>query len=402
MARLLWGEVFFREDRAGILREEPNGAVSFAYDTDYIAAGKPKIAHSLPVQADPYINPRGLHPFFDNLVSEGWLEQAQTRLLGKRAVSRTELLLAFGFDCAGAVWVKDTKPSPLTDAMLDLNDPKEIAARTGRASLSGVQPKLALMEKDSIFYPSHINGLSTHIAKFPSGTHADLIENEYLTMTAFKALLPDDTISEFDISAIEGFDEPALVIKRFDRSNNKRLHFEEFNQLLAKPSEEKYDGAHKEMSHFIRNTPGCAPVENYLVFRRILAGFILGNTDMHLKNFAMFHTGAGYRLTPSYDQVAAALYPYKTIALETGGAANLPIGSLKARHIVLLGEEFGLSHDVIETAVITLRERLENAKEAVFSTAFGAQYLKESLITFTEKRWNGTFSLIGKALSKKR
>jgi len=68
----------------------------------------------------------------------------------------------------------------------------------------------------------------------------------------------------------------------------------------------KYKGSSKEMSDFIKNTPGCLPIEIYRLFGRILAGILLGDTDMHFKNFAMFHTLEGFRLTPSYDQVAAS------------------------------------------------------------------------------------------------
>jgi len=303
MANLLWGKVYFHNDFVGILREEPNQTISFTYDPDYIKSNKPKIAHSLPVQENPHISFHGLHPFFDNLVSEGWLEQAQTKLLGKRTVSRFELLLAFGYDCAGAVWVVDPEPSSLSDELLDINDPREMATMTGRASLSGVQPKLALISPFKRHYkPASLSEMSTHIAKFPSTGHMDIIHNEYLTMKAFASLLPDDSVAEISIGEIQGFSEPALIIKRFDRQMAERIHFEEFNQLLGKISKNKYEGAHKEMADFIGNTEGCLPTQNFILYKRILVGLLLGNTDMHFKNFSMFHTNAGYRLTPSYDQ----------------------------------------------------------------------------------------------------
>lgn len=222
MAQLLWGKVYFHNDFAGILREEPNQTISFTYDADYLQQEKSKISHSLPLQEEAHISFHGLHPFFDNLVSEGWLEQAQTKLLGKRSVSRFELLLAFGFDCAGAVSIIDPEPNSLTNALLDVNDPKEMATLTGRASLSGVQPKLAIIQKDGVYRPASLYEISTHIAKFPSSNHLDLIENEYLSMKAFKALLPDDEISNIKIDTIQGFHEPALIIERFDRQHTTR------------------------------------------------------------------------------------------------------------------------------------------------------------------------------------
>lgn len=397
LAQLLWGKVYFHDDFAGILREEPNQTISFTYNADYVNQNKPKIAHSLPLQSEPHISFYGLPPFFDNLVSEGWLEQAQTKLLKKRIVSRFELLLAFGFDCAGAVSVIDPEPNTLSDDLLDINDPKEMATMTGRASLSGIQPKLAIIQKNGVYYPSSYREISTHIAKFLSSTHFDLIENEYLSMQAFQALIPDDVIPETKIDTIQGFHEPALIITRFDRDKGKKIHFEEFNQLLQKPSKAKYDGSYKEMADFIAKTQGCLPAQNYLLFRRILGGFLIGNTDMHLKNFALFHDDLGYRLTPSYDQVSAALYEYKTIALQVGTVSNLLLGDLKAKHISALGQEFILSKEVIKMASNNLGKNLANAKDIIHDSNHGTIDLKNQLINYMDKRWNGIFSLIGKA-----
>lgn len=448
MANLIWGKVYYNNAFAGYLREEPGGRVAFSYDTSYIDGGHPAIAHTLAVRQEPHISNNGLHPFFDNLVSEGWLEQAQSRLLGRREVTRFELLLAFGFDCAGAVSIIDPEPSALSEAMLNLNDPKEMAVLTSRASLSGVQPKLAVVKENDIYRPARINELSTHIAKFPSENHPNLTLNEYLTTLAFKALLPEDEIVDLKIEEVKGLNEPALLIKRFDRDlldiagcfgggagdgsgfsdgsgdgggsasgfgrpdgsgdsrykspfSIRRLHFEEFNQLLGKSSRTKYDGAHKDMADFILATQGCVPTQSYLLYRRILAGLLLGNTDMHLKNFAMYHTDAGLRLTPSYDQVAAALYNYKTVALKIAGSKDHPIGDLKARHLVLLGEEFGLSSSAINMALQELSKRIEAAKDAIHDAPLDSAVLKDNLITLIGKRWNGTFASLGKVLSKK-
>lgn len=277
MASLLWGKVFYKDLFAGILREEPGGRVSFSYDSDYIQNDSPPISYSLPVRPEPYVNSHGLHPFFDNLVSEGWLEQAQSRLLGQRNVSRFELLLAFGFDCAGAVSILDPEPSNLSARMLDLNDPKEVAVFTSKASLSGVQPKLAVIQNENgNFRPTRPDEVSTHIIKFPSTSHQNLIENEYLTTLAFKKLLPDDEVVQLDLKEIEGFGELALIIKRFDRAKKERIHFEEFNQLLARPSRLKYEGSYQDMADFINTTNGCLPAQSYLLYRRILAGLLLG------------------------------------------------------------------------------------------------------------------------------
>ncbi|MFT5207856.1 MAG: serine/threonine-protein kinase HipA [Candidatus Omnitrophota bacterium] len=402
MANLLWGKVYYKDIFAGFIREEPGDRAIFVYDNSYIESGNPAIAYTLPLRTEAYTSNNGLHPFFDNLVSEGWLEQTQSRLLGRREASRFELLLAFGFDCAGAVSIVDPEPTTPQGKMLDLSDPKEMAVLASRASLSGVQPKLAVIEEDGVFRPARIHELSTHIAKFSSPGHPDLVENEYLTTLAFKALLPVDDVVELSMRAIVGVDEPTLLIKRFDRESGSRLHFEEFNQLLDKRSKTKYDGSHKEMADFILESEVCLPTQVYLLYQRILTGLLLGNTDMHLKNFAMFHTAAGLRLTPSYDQVAASLYDYKTLALALGGSPNRLIGSIKASHLVILGDEFRLPHAAIKMAIEVLEKNIEVAKDVIAEAKLGSDSLKDNLIKLIGKRWNGTFASIGKALLKKQ
>ena len=425
MANLLWGKVYRNNAFAGFLREEPGGRVSFTYDASYYdpahgAAGYPAISHTLPIghtlseAAQPHICEDGLHPFFDNLASEGWLENAQNRLLGKRGAKRFELLLAFGVDGVGAVSVVDPEPADLEGRLEVISDPKEKIALASRSSISGVQPKFFAVEENGGFRASRVNEVSTHIAKLPSASLPGIIENECLTTAAFSALLPGDEVVECGIGSIEGVDEPVLLVKRFDRrrvdpetggetesQTTERVHFEEFNQLLDRRSNAKYDGAYKDMADFIAKTDGCLPSQNFVLFRRILGGLLLGNMDMHLKNFAMFHTSEGMRLTPSYDQVATVLYGDNTSALSIAGASGVSVGSLKPRNIVLLGEEFGLPTKAIAMAVDQLAGRLEAARRAITDGKHGSDQLKSDLMRIMEKRWNGTFDSIGRELSLK-
>ena len=110
MSNLLWGKVFFKEHFAGLLKEETGGGYSFQYDEDYLQSNSPAISYSLVKQKAAHFSSNQLHPFFDNLIAEGWLETAQTRLLGKKQASK---LLAFGIDSIGAVSVQDPEPSQI-------------------------------------------------------------------------------------------------------------------------------------------------------------------------------------------------------------------------------------------------------------------------------------------------
>ncbi len=402
MASLLWGKVYYKDQFAGLLKQEPGSGSSFSYDDSYLKGKNPQIAYSLPLHLEPQVFQTELPPFFDNLVAEGWLEEAQTKLLGKRYVSRFELLLAFGQDCAGAVSIIDPSPEKISKTLINVEDPKELALLNSRASLSGVQPKLAIIERHGIYYPIKFGELSTHIAKFSSRSHYDLVANEYLTTIAYKCLLPEDTCVEMHLGNIHGFDEEALIIKRFDRLQGKRIHFEEFNQLLNQPSNNKYDGSYQSIADFISNTPGCLSAEIYRFYLRVLAGILLGNTNMHLKNFAMFHTPDGLRLTPTYDQVAAYLYGYKQLALSFCSLNNLAINKITPLNIIELGTNFGLNQQTIIMAAETLRKNLPNAIQAVATSSLGSEQLKQKILELIDQIWKETFALIGAKLLQKQ
>ncbi len=402
MAATLWGKIYYQDQYAGILQQEPGGRCAFTYDTAYIEAAGPAVAHTLPVQEAAHYSEGGLHPFFDNLVAEGWLRTAQARALGVRPNDHLALLLAFGHDCAGAVSVVD--PEPTGQLELDTADQVTLAALASRASLSGVQPKVLVVRDARGFRPARASETSTHIAKLPSGQLPDIVALEWLTIKAATRLLAEEPIAKMEVGALGNIAGEALFVRRFDRTaEGAKLHFEEFNQLLGRQSEAKYDGGYEDMATFIRGTPACIPAEAERLFRRVLVCLLLGNTDAHLKNFAMFHTPEGLRLTPCYDMVASAYYPqFDTTALAIEGAANLRLGTLQPKHIVALGEGYGLTARANVLAVTDLGKRLDAAKTAVSESDVGTSRLRDGIIEIMEKRWNGTFASIGQLLSRRR
>ena len=402
MAASLWGKVYYDDTYAGELRQEPGGRCVFTYDRTYLAEQQPEIAFTLPRNAEPFYCEQGLHPFFDNLVSEGWLRNAQARSLKINPENRFAMLLAFGHDCAGAVSVRD--PNPIAEPALDLTDPATAAALASRASLSGIQPKIFVVEDGKGFRPARRDEISTFIAKLPSGSLRDIIENEYLTTIANRALLPDDEFVELKIATVEGVDGRALLVRRFDRRlRGGKIHFEEFNQLLGRRSgDDKYDASYDDMAAFMRTQSSQA--EAWRLYRRILVCFLTGNTDAHLKNFAMFHGRGGLSLTPAYDLVAAALYPeYRQLALKIGNAA-LSLSDLKPKHLSVLAQAFGLGAEILLETIGQLDRRRRAAEKSIADSAkaAGAEALGQSLIDLMEHRWNGTFALTGQFLSKKR
>ena len=404
MAAELYGRVYYQDTYAGRLQQAPEGRCTFTYDPAYLAAKHPALSFTLPLQAAPLISEPGLHPFFDNLVAEGWLRNAQARALRIDPGHRFALLLAFGHDCAGAVHVVD--PDPIAEPKLDMGDPATTAALTSRASLSGIQPKILAFKDGERIRPARRDETSTRIAKLPSGSLRDIVENEFITTAANRALLPEDDIVDVEIGTVEGIEGRALIVTRFDRlRHGLKRHFEEFSQLFGRRSgNSKYDASYEDMAHFIRTTPGCAPADALKLYRRVLTCILTSNTDAHLKNFAMFHTRDGMRLTPAYDLVGAAVYPdYQTFALRIGNA-ELRLSDIKPKHLISLGEAHGLNATLINDTIQRLDHHRKAAEKSVRAAAkkADAEALGDSLLELMERRWNGSFASTGQFLSKKQ
>jgi serine/threonine protein kinase HipA of HipAB toxin-antitoxin module len=117
----------------------------------------------------------------------------------------------------------------------------------------------------------------------------------------------------------------------------------------------------------------------------------------------MFHTRDGLRLTPAYDLVAASVYPdYQTIALQIAGAKNLAIGSLQPKHLLAMGESFGVTEEAVVSAVNQVGKRLPYALAALEKSAVGSEPLRTGVQKKMERRWKGTFASTGQLSSKRR
>ncbi len=106
------GIVSLDGERVGVIEEIPGGT-RFSYDAEYIARAEAQpISLTLPLDGGPWESP-GLHPFFENLLPEGWLLELSVRTLKISRDDAFGVLLATCADCAGAV---EVRPAPETDA----------------------------------------------------------------------------------------------------------------------------------------------------------------------------------------------------------------------------------------------------------------------------------------------
>jgi Y4dM len=184
--------------------------------------------------------------------------------------------------------------------------------------------------------------LGNWIVKTPSQSHPFVPENEYsmmrlaelakieippIKLTPISSLtgIADTTI--FNDDMVDIYNPPlAYAIRRFDRQtladgSVRRVHSEDFAQILVKYPHEKYNGGNyaslaKILYQFSEH--GLSDVNQ--LARRILVNILIANGDAHLKNWSVIYKdGINPVLSSAYDLVSTKVY----LPNETSFSLNL-------------------------------------------------------------------------------
>ena len=179
-----------------------------------------------------------------------------------------------------------------------------------RHSLAGVQLKYCGFSADRLAVPVSGQG-SWWIVKLPDQGLRDLPVNEYLTMSWLRAAdFPVPPVDLIRADAVKGLPDGMIdpgdlvyLIRRFDRSTTGRIHVEDFAQVADIGPMFKYSewgASYDTLAAAILQLTG---EDGYLDFiSRLVAMLVVGNTDGHLKNWALIYPdGRTPRLAPVYD-----------------------------------------------------------------------------------------------------
>ena len=175
---------------------------------------------------------------------------------------------------------------------------QQIEANT---AITGVQPKLSLWLDDSkqnIRF-TLADSKSNFIIKPASEVYPCLPENEDLCMHLASEL----NIKTAKHSLIKmSSDKLAYITQRFDRVKDRKLASEDLCQLTASLTEHKYRGSYEKTGRTIRQYSSQSGLDVLTYFELVLFSYIVGNADMHLKNFSMLENMDGsFTLSPAYD-----------------------------------------------------------------------------------------------------
>ena len=173
-------------------------------------------------------------------------------------------------------------------------------------TVPGVQKKLSLhLVSDSnkprltlVNYPTGYI-LKPQVAEFEA-----LPESEQLIMT----MADMAGISTVPHALIKGNAGLAYITKRVDRNltsdKAEMLAMEDFCQLDLRLTEDKYRGSYERCAKIIKQYSSRVGIDMAEFYIRLVFCFIVGNSDMHLKNFSLIETAEGsgkYVLSPAYD-----------------------------------------------------------------------------------------------------
>jgi serine/threonine-protein kinase HipA len=196
--------------------------------------------------------------------------------------------------------LNDLKPLPFSAE----EQRQEALQRAGKMSVPGIQLKLSAVLKPKEERFEIVDRGGKFLLKPPSLDFKELPENEDLTMR-LAGLVGIDLPMHGLIRAKDG--SLTYMIKRFDREGRKRVPVEDFAQLSGRTRDTKYDSSMERVSKVLDEFATFPVLEKVELFRRTLFSFLIGNEDMHLKNFSLISRDQKTALSPAYDFVNSTL-----------------------------------------------------------------------------------------------
>ena len=316
----------------------------FAFEQDYINdPQRPTLSLSFKGSTGGLVTAvrpvgRRVPPFFSNLLPEGHLRTYLAKLAEVNPEREFFLLAVLGADLPGALVV-----SPLeTDAQeghaerdhAGGDDDDRVPETALRFSLAGVQLKFSAIMESSGGLTVPAGGMGgSWIVKLPSPRFPAVPENEFAMLELARRVgiaVPENRLVA--MAEIKRLPEEArapggtaLAVQRFDRVvGGEAVHMEDFAQVFGLFPDEKY--RHRSYANIASVLWAESGEEaTYEFVRRLVFSVLIGNADMHLKNWSLLYPDRRTPvLSPAYDFVATLPYiPGDELALSFGGSRSL-------------------------------------------------------------------------------
>lgn len=185
--------------------------------------------------------------------------------------------------------------------------------------------------------------------------------------------------------------EIAYLTKRIDRrfgeNSVELLAMEDFCQLDRRLTEDKYRGSYERCAKVIRQYSSRKQLDLSELFLRLVFSYVVGNSDMHLKNFSLIEPEVGsgrYVLSAAYDLLPVnVVMPEDTeeFALAMNGKKQ----NLRKKDFMVFADACGIQKNAAEkmiAKVLSMKKRyLLLCEESLLP-----DHLKQRFAALMEKR----------------
>ena len=358
----------------------------FEYSDEWVKNG---FAVSPHLQLNKSLKSGIVRRFLENLIPEGKGLEDITQFAHISKNNTFAIIKAIGYDTSGALMFGE--PTDKDEAIFRAISDNELADRIDkieeqsiaiwdkkeRLSLAGVQEKLPVIIKDGEIGLGDGTLSSTHIMKFQTKKHANIVVNELFCMKLAKKI--NLSVAEVELHRFK--EHPVLMVKRFDRvykeDRVERLHVIDGCQMLDLSSAYKYErnfGSGRDVKDIregvsfsklfnsanICEVPAKAKLEilNWSIFN-----LIIGNSDAHGKNFSFFVDERGIRPTPFYDMLCIITHENVEHDLAMAYGDEFNPNEVKAYQLREFADDIGVNFKLVSQSVEQIASLIIKALE---------------------------------------
>lgn len=319
-----------------------------------------------------------LHPIFSQNLPEGFNRRFIAQKLARYAKVNDMYLLALqGNQGIGMLDYQSDLNLPDTDA-LNLSDilsynakeplfPQLLEKYYLRNSLAGMQPKVSITNVETLQTDRTIQQKDFIVKSFDHEFPL-LTVNEFVCMQAAKAcgLQPPPTYLSNNLET--------YVVERFDKTaTGIRLGYEDFTTLMKKPNDAdaKYTGSYETLLKATHLYTGSL-IEVEKMYKYIVFNCLIGNGDVHLKNFALQYSQdmKTVFVSPPFDITHTLIYPTidQNMALKLRKSKSFP--NLSELIKLATNDSFRIRHakEIVHRFSENILDYLKQSNEVQFMT----------------------------------
>lgn len=233
-----------------------------------------------------------------------------------------------------------------------------------QTTLTGVQAKLSLhLDRHEGSKRLTIVGLwGDFIFKPQTQSYKTLPENEDLTMhlaEIAKIKVVPHTLIRLQDGTL------GYLTKRIDRtSEGGKIPMEDMCQLTERQTEYKYKSSYEQIAKVIAKHSYVPLLDLTDFYEQVFFNWLVGNNDMHLKNYSLYAPKGKWVLTPAYDLLNVSMVNPKDTE-ELALTLNAKKKRIKKSDFVRAMETSGISPKVFDNILAKYRKLLPKFNEII-------------------------------------